>query len=212
MEQSITRPKPKPRHWRSRIGLVVGYVFAAVALAWFFTERQSTTIIFVRHADVDAGATDPDPSLNARGRQRAELLADFLQDVDVVRGVDNIYAAADKRTQETAAPLAKRLGLTLHIDDPHRTERLIHRLLRDRDGEIVLVVSYADTIAPLIAELHGSKKVPPIADDDYNEIYIVTRPSFGKVKTLRLHYPGPPEPLAETDLSIAAPSELSGAR
>jgi len=209
MEQTLNRPKRKPRHWRSRIVLVVGYVLAAVALAWFFQERPNTTIIFVRHADVDADTADPDPSLNARGRQRAELLADFLQDVDVVRGVDNIYAAADKRTQETAAPLAKRLGLKPHIDDPHRTERLIHRIKRDRNGEIVLVVSYADTIAPLIAELHGSKKVPPIAGDDYNEVYIVTVPNFGKVKTLRLHYPEPP---TEAELTNADSSELSGAR
>jgi broad specificity phosphatase PhoE len=208
MEPTLNRSRRKPRHWRSRILLVVGYVLAALALAWFFQERPTTTIIFVRHADVDAGSTDPDPPLNARGRQRAELLADFLQDVDVVRGVDNIYAAADRRTQETAAPLAKRLGLTLHIDDPHRTERLIHRIKRDRNGEIVLVVSYADTIAPLIEELHGSKKVPAIADDDYDEVYIVTVPNYGKVKTLRLHYPEPP-PAAQ--VSNADSSQLNGA-
>lgn len=208
MEQSQNRPRPKPRHWRSRILLVVGYVLAALALAWFFQERPTTTIIFVRHADVDPGSTDPDPPLNARGRQRAELLADFLQDIDVVRGVDNIYAAADKRTQETAAPLAKRLGLTPHIDDPHRTERLIHRIKRDRNGEIVLVVSYADTIAPLIDELHGSKKLPPITDDDYSEVYIVTVPNYGRVKTLRLRYPEPPP---ATELSNAEPSPLNGA-
>jgi phosphohistidine phosphatase SixA len=206
MEQTPNRPKPKPRRWRSRLVLVIGYVFAALALAWFFEERASTTIIFVRHADVDASTTDPDPPLNARGRQRAELLADFLQNIDVVRGVDNIYAAADKRTQETAAPLAERLGLRPHIDDPHLTERLIHRVLRDRDGEIVLIVSYADTMAPLIAELHGSKKVPPIADDDYDEVYIVTRPYFGRVKTLRLHYPEPP-----LDLSNTESAQISGA-
>jgi broad specificity phosphatase PhoE len=207
MEQTHTRPKPKPRRWRSRVFPVLGYVVAALLLAWFFGERPNTTIIFVRHADVDVGSTDPDPPLNARGRQRAELLADFLEDADVVRGVDNIYAAADKRTQQTAAPLAKRLGLTPHIDDPHRIERLIHRVLRDRDGEIVLIVSYADTIAPLIAELHGSKKVPPIADDDYDEIYIVTKPNFGKVKTLRLHYPEPP---LAAELSNVEPSQFSG--
>ncbi|HZF30395.1 MAG TPA: phosphoglycerate mutase family protein [Gammaproteobacteria bacterium] len=207
MEQTPSRPKRKPRRWRSRIMLVLGYVVAALLLAWFFQERPTTTVIFVRHADVDAGTTDPDPPLNARGRQRAELLADFLQSADVVGGVNNIYAAADKRTQETAAPLAKRLGLTPHIDDPHRIERLIHRILRDRSGDIVLVVSYADTIAPLIAELHGSKRVPPIADDDYDELYIVTSPNFGRVKTLRFHYPEPPP---EAELPHAELSESDG--
>ena len=209
MEQTLTRRAPRKHRWRARIVPVLGYVVAALGLSWFFAERASTTIIFVRHADVDVGTTDSDPSLNARGRLRAELLADFLENADVVDGVDSIYAAADRRTQETAAPLAKRLGLTPHIDDPHRIERLMHRVQRDRKGEIVLVVSYADTIAPLIEELHGSKKVPPIADDDYDELYIVTVPNFGKVKTLRFHYPSPP---VEAALSSGDQSTLSGAR
>ena len=55
-------------------------------------------------------------------------------------------------------------------------------------GEIVLVVTQSDTISPLIVELHGSKNVPEIQADEYGNLYIVTIPWFGKVKTLRLQY------------------------
>ena len=55
-------------------------------------------------------------------------------------------------------------------------------------GEIVLVVTLGDVLAPLVEELHGSKNIPAFGPDDYDDIYIVTIPWFGKVKTLRMHY------------------------
>ena len=63
-------------------------------------------------------------------------------------------------------------------------------------GRIVLVVGHSDTIPGLIADLGASKKVPPIADEEYDNIYIVSIPWFGKTKTIRLRfgapYTGPP--------------------
>jgi broad specificity phosphatase PhoE len=157
--------------------------------------------VFVRHADTDVAMATDDPSLNARGRQRAELLADFMQDIDVVSGVNAIYASPARRTQETAAPLAKRLNLEVQIADHHDIGGFMRRVEREHGGEIVLIVSHKDTIAPLIDELHGSKRLPPFGDDDYNEVYIVTIPWYGKVKTLRVHYGEPPPIAALTDSS-----------
>ena len=58
----------------------------------------------------------------------------------------------------------------------------------EHKGEIVLVVTLSDAIAPLVEELHGSKNVPEIVENEYGNIYIVTIPWFGKVKTLRMRY------------------------
>ncbi len=49
-----------------------------------------------------------DPELHEHGRRQAELLADRLEH----EGVDAIYVTTLRRTHETAAPLARRLGLT----------------------------------------------------------------------------------------------------
>ena len=102
-----TLPSATDRRRRRRLRLIpiIGYTFVALALAYLFEQRQSTTVIFVRHADTDVAMSQDDVPLNARGRQRAELLADFLQDIDVVAGVNAIYASDKRRTQETAAPL-----------------------------------------------------------------------------------------------------------
>jgi broad specificity phosphatase PhoE len=179
----------------------LGFVFVAIGLAWFFEQRATTTVIFVRHADTNAPvAQNADPPLNERGRRRSELLADFLEDVDVVAGVDAIYANETKRTQETAAPLANRLNLKVEIEDPERVQTFMRDVLRKHKGDIILIVTEADAIAPLVEELHGSKNIPPMGPEEYDDVYIVSIPWFGKVKTLRVRYGqgtpldvGPPE-------------------
>jgi broad specificity phosphatase PhoE len=196
-----TLPGPIDRRRRRKLRLipVIGYTIAALGLAAFLAERQSTTVIFVRHADTDSAmaGSDNDAPLNARGRQRAELLADFMQSIDVVAGPDAIYASDKRRTQETAAPLANRLNLEVQIADHQDTEGFMADVKREHSGEIVLVVSHSNTIAALIDELHGSKNLRPFEHDDYDRVYVVTIPRpLGKVKTLELRYPPPPLPAA----------------
>jgi hypothetical protein len=128
------------------------------------------------------------------------MLADFLANVDVVQSVDAIYATTSRRTQETAIPLAERLGYKLNIDDPYLVERFMRRIKRDRSGKITLIVTDADAIQPMIDELHGSKRLPPFGPTDFGELYVVTIPYYGKVKTLRFHFGDPPtEPALSAD-------------
>lgn len=189
------RPTPRSssgrarRRRRSRAFPILAFVFVAIGLAWFFEQRATTTVIFVRHADTETPiAKDADPPLNERGRKRAELLADFLEKIDVVGGVDAIYAGKTRRTQQTAAPLAQRLGVKVEIEDPYDVERFMRDVRREHKGEIVLIVTQADRIQPLVQELHGSKNIPEMKQDEYDNVYIVSIPWFGKVKTLRVRY------------------------
>jgi broad specificity phosphatase PhoE len=188
---------------------IIGYTIASLGLAYFLDQQQSTTVIFVRHAETDSAMPTDDPPLSARGRQRAELLADFMEDIDVVSGVNAIYASDQRGTQETAAPLAKRLNVPVQIADHHDTGGFMDDVLDDHHGEIVLVVSHADTIAPLIDELHGSKRLAPFGPNDFNRVYIVTTPWYGKVKTLLVHYSEPPPDALEVTQS-ADPTVVSG--
>ena len=61
-------------------------------------------------------------------------------------------------------------------------------------------------IAPMIDELHGSKRLPPFGPTDFGDLYVVTIPYYGKVKTLRFHYGDPP---AEPALSADGDATLS---
>lgn len=191
MPAAPARPTPKSKKQRRKrraISLLV-YGILVFALAWYFDTQATTTIIFVRHADTDSPAlAGGDPPLNQRGIARANLLADFLADVDVLAGVDAIYASEFRRTQQTAAPLAKRLGLDVTIANPYEVVDFMADVQRRHKGKIVLVVSHDDIIGELIAELHGHQSVPEIKADEYDNVYIVTIPLYGKVKTLRLRY------------------------
>jgi broad specificity phosphatase PhoE len=214
---SPTLPNPNDRRRRRRLRLIpiIGYTIVALAAGYFLGERQSTTVIFVRHGDTDATMSGPDdnPPLNARGRARAELLADFLENVDVTGSVNAIYASDKRRTQETAAPLAQRLNIPVEIDDHLDTKGFMDRMKRHHGGDIVLIVSHSNTIQPLIDELHGSKNLKPFGSNEFNRIYIVTIPRpLGKVKTLELTYPEPPVEAAAIDkpLSGAATSGNGG--
>jgi broad specificity phosphatase PhoE len=183
------RTNRKPRRRGSRLIPISIYLVVCLLLAWFFESQATTTIIFVRNADIDVTtAANGDPSLSPLGLRRSELLADALADIDVVAGVDAIYASEFRRTQQTAAPTARRLGLDVRITDPYQVESFMADVLDEHKGEIVLVVTHGDILAPLVEELHGSKNIPAMDDIGDDNIYIVTIPWFGKVKTLRLHY------------------------
>jgi 2,3-bisphosphoglycerate-dependent phosphoglycerate mutase len=191
------------RRRRLRLLPVVGYAIAVLGLAYFFEQRPSTTIVFVRHTDTDATVAD-NPPLSERGRERAKVLADFLQDVDVVAGVNAIFVGHNKRTAETGAVLAARLNVQMEARDQDNVVSYIRYVMRHHNGEIVLVVADGEMIQPMIDELHGSKKLPPFDPNDFDELYIVTSPAYGKVKTLRLHYG------ASSGFAVKEPSAESG--
>src|ERR1022692_3482625 len=73
------------------------------------TAAQST-IFVVRHAEkAESGGNDPD--ISEAGRARAESLAKMLKNATTTA----IYTTEFKRTQQTATPAAKALGLALTI-------------------------------------------------------------------------------------------------
>jgi phosphohistidine phosphatase SixA len=176
----------RQRRRRRRVLVLAFYVAFVFGLAWLVDRRATTTIFFVRHAEVEAqDEMDCDAPLSQRGAARAHRLADFLEYVDVVAGPNVIYATKCLRTQQTVAPLAERIGLEVQIADPYELVGFMQQVLAAHRQEIVLVATDADILAPLIEELHGKKG---ITDIQANEIFTVTIPTYGRVKTLRLPY------------------------
>lgn len=159
----------------------------ALGAAFFFESQATTTVIIVREADVATGLGD-DPGLSPLGAIRAEELSRILGDVDVVQGLDAILVAPERAARETAGPLARRLNLPMQDVDTADTKGLARRILKDYKGKIVLVVAEPTVIPALIPKFQGSKKVPAIADGEYDNLYVVSIPWYGKVKTLRLRY------------------------
>ncbi len=173
-----------------RIQVFVIYTAIAVGLAWFFELQATTTIIFVRHAE-QTSHDDADPSLSDAGKRRVAELTRQLADADVVAGIDAIYSSSYKRSTETVQPLADRLDLPINIYDAADTEAVLETILKTHKGEIIVVVGHSNTVPVLIANLGASKNVPTIARGEFDNIYIISIPWFGKTKTIRLRYGDP---------------------
>lgn len=156
------------------VGLIVLVVIAQVAC-----DRRSdipTIVIIVRHAEKAAVAGD-DPPLSETGIRRAQLLAGVAGDA----GVQTIYCSQFRRTRETAEPLAAATGNSIitvaaNFDDaPAYAANLAGVITGRHQGQTVLVVGHSNTVPLLIKTLTG-KDVPPIRDDEYDNLFILSIP------------------------------------
>jgi phosphohistidine phosphatase SixA len=147
------------------------------------TMTAQPTIFIVRHAEKGAAtSTNPgtnDPDLSDAGRVRAESLAKMLKDA----GITVIYATEFKRTQQTAEPLAKILGIKLTIV-PAKDTATLSAKLRDLPGN-ALVVGHGNTVPELIKAL-GVDTPINIAETDYDNFFVVVLDQ--KPHLLQLHY------------------------
>jgi 2,3-bisphosphoglycerate-dependent phosphoglycerate mutase len=178
------------RRRRRRTQVIIIYTAIAVALAWFFEKQATTTVIFVRHAEKAAIPAD-NPGLSEAGKQRAAELARQLVDADVIAGIDAVYSTSYRRTEETVQPVATALNLPITPYDASNTETIMDEIVREHKGKIVLVVGHSNTVPALIGNMGASKNVPEISENEYDNIYIVSVPWFGKTKTIRLRYGAP---------------------
>ncbi len=190
MRNSKSDAERRRRRRRRRIQVVILYTAIAVGLAWFFELQATTTVIFVRHAE-KAATESNDPGLSDAGQARALELARQMVAADVVAGVDAIYSTRYKRTEQTVQAVADALNLPITPYDAANTETIMDEIVKLHKGKIILVVGHSNTIPELIYNMGASKVVPLIAEDEYDNIYIVTIPWFGKTKTIRLRYGAP---------------------
>jgi broad specificity phosphatase PhoE len=144
----------------------------------------TTTVILVRHAE-KASMPAADPPLTSAGEARARALLAAVRDA----GVSAIITTQFARTKSTAAPAAAALGISpevvmaggaTHVQD-------VAAAVRRHAGQTVLVVGHSNTIPAIIAAL-GAPQPPPICDEEYDNLYIVTIPPAGQAKLIEAKY------------------------
>jgi len=164
---------------------------ASTALAVLLTAGQAIaqqTVFLVRHAErADGGAgvattsmtKGADPELSEAGRARAESLAAMLKDAKLTA----IIATEYKRTQQTAAPLAKALGVAVTIIKANEPAEVI-KTVKAAAGN-VLIVGHSNTMPDIMKAL-GDAAPAAIADNEYDNLFVLTVGTT--TTTLRLHY------------------------
>ena len=147
-----------------------------VGLALSSSFSQSTVFI-ARHAEKADDSKDAE--LSEAGRARAEALANMLRDSKI----SVIYTTEFKRTQQTAAPLAKALGLTVTTLPAANHAALLAKLRTSTANS--LVVGHGNTIPDVIKALGISEPVN-IPEGDYDNLFVVVLGE--KPYMIRLHY------------------------
>jgi broad specificity phosphatase PhoE len=172
--------------WLTIAAVVV--VLLVAFTASFLTYRSATTtvVVLARHAEQEPGSIQ-DPPLSAEGEQRAQQLAQMFGRGKGVGRLDAIYVSDARLTQQTAAPLAERLGKQLVIVPAGDAKGTASRVMREHQGGTVLIISHSTAVPALVRELSGIE-VSPIGDDEYDTLYVVSIPSFGHSNVLRMEY------------------------
>jgi broad specificity phosphatase PhoE len=146
--------------------------------------EPARTVILVRHAE-RAGGMSADAALSGAGRCRAEALARMLADA----GVTHIYTSEVARTQQTAAPLAKRLAIRPEAIPAKDVGALVAKLRADPPGGVALVVGHGDTLPEIVRRLGGGT-VPPVGDAEYDRLLVVTLGGGNQASVVTLRYAG----------------------
>ena len=168
------------------------WIMAALAVATvgvvYATYRSLaiTTVVLVRHAEKEL-STIEDPPLAPDGELRAERLAQMFGQTAGIGRLDAIYVSDARRTRQTAAPLAARLRLEPVVVPGKEIEEVAKRATSDHRGGTVLIVGHSNTVPQIVRQVSGLE-VPPIADDEFDGIYVVSVPTLGKASVLRLRY------------------------
>lgn len=167
--------------WRW-IGLLALLAIAGALVRTIFA--PPSVVFIVRHAEKGAVPLD-DPHLTAAGQRRADALSHLLGTV----GVFAIFTSEFQRTQETVVPIARKTGITPIVIKAADTNRLISAVAA-RKGSDILIAGHSNTI-PKIVEGLGGGSVAPIAETEFDNLYVVIIPRWSKVTVLRLKYGDP---------------------
>lgn len=131
---------------------------------------RTVQVYLLRHFEKSSSSTQPkDPELTEKGAARAERLATFLQD----KNITHIFSSNYRRTRQTAAPSAEKLGLDVALYDPSKLPAFANQLLAllpEQKGSIV-VVGHSNTTGPLLTLLGGPHRT--LSEADYGDVFFL---------------------------------------
>ncbi len=99
--------------------------------------------------------------------------------------ISAIFTTEFKRTQQTATPLAKALGLTIKTMPASDTKGLIEQV-RAAKGN-VLIVGHSNTVPEIVKAL-GITTPVTVGDTEFDNLFVITSSTTGGSSLLRLHY------------------------
>lgn len=160
---------------------VIAAVFLILGYLSYF--RPVTTVILVRHAEKVVDPSNPDVPLSKEGEARAQELARMLTD----SGISAVYASQYVRTQMTVKPTADRLSIPITKVEAANVREVARQIKSKHTGGVVFLAGHNNTVPAIISALGGGT-FPIIPENEYDNIFVVTIPGFGKTRVMRLKF------------------------
>jgi broad specificity phosphatase PhoE len=170
-----------------KTSFLTGFFLLMLTLASPIVWAVDTMIVVVRHAE-KANDDAKDPNLSEQGMARANKLAAALKDTEIKA----IYATQYKRTQQTAQPVASLDGLQVQVREANSQNGknyvadLVADIKKKHSGETVLIVGHSNTVPEIVKYLTG-KDIAPIAENEYDRIYVITLGKKTKLLAMTYH-------------------------
>ena len=136
---------------------------------------QDTTVVLLRHAERQS-LFDGDALLSEAGLRRAQALVPQLEAFRPAA----LYTSDLRRTQQTLAPTATKLGLVPIMRAKDGSEALAKELLRDQRGKTVVVCWHHDLMKKVVRGLGLKGPVPYWSLDTYDRFWILRIPAKGE--------------------------------
>lgn len=147
-----------------------------------FAQRETTTIVFLRHAE--KGYIGSDPHLTEKGEAQAACIAEMLSFLDIT----TVYSSPYNRTRQTAQPIADNFDVEVQEYEPSN-DRFIDEVKKKHNGEVIVVVGHSNTIPLYLNAVIGTSDYQPMAEDEYDKIFVVVTTSYSPVEVITLKIP-----------------------
>src|SRR5688500_5493658 len=165
--------------------LHLAFASAFLVAGQLASAQASTVVIVVRHAERAPGSGDP--PISEAGQARALALAEVAK----AAGISAIITTQLQRTIQTAAPLAKSLGITPVVvntqGDIAKHAADVAAAVRQHAGRSVLVVGHSNTVPAIVAAL-GGPKFPDLCEPEYDSLITLVIDAAGGVRTLKTRF------------------------
>jgi len=149
--------------------------------------QPAATVIFLRHAEALPRTRDnnQNPALTKAGASRAQRWRQTLR----AAGVTKIYATELIRTQQTAEPLAKALGLEVLRYRARDSRGFADSLRSLGAGQVAVVVGHSNTVPQMVerlgGKLKGLDKRGYLQDTEHDRMIVQTLAAPKEGETLR---------------------------
>lgn len=166
--------------WLTMLVAVIAIGVAVIV----FRSATNTVIVLVGPVEKGIGTID-DPPLSDEGEQRAQRLARMFGEGTGAGRLSAVYVGGTRGAQQTVAPLAERLGL--HPIVVGNVKDTVSRVMHDHEGDTVLLIGTSENVPQLLREFSG-RDLGASKDDEYGTLFVISIPTFGDAKILRLKY------------------------